>query len=397
MAYASWGWTYVIFTSLNGTNWGQGMASDNAGDGGCGRLTSIAGVRKGLRVAVVGCGYWGSKHVRILSALPDIRQLCIVEPDPHTRRAILERFPGVRAYADLATALPQVDAVVVATPPRTHFDLALLALRHGKHVLVEKPLATSVTEAQILVQEARQADLTLMVGHTFLYVPAVKELRRRMTLGELGRIRYIHSARLNLGLYQPDVNVIWDLAPHDITIMNYLLHATPTSVSAWGSSLACSSVEDVAYIRLDYRELGISGYCHLSWLDPRKNRTITVVGRQKMAIYDDLAEERLRIYDRGVKTLDDETAPYERPQSYRYGDITSPYIGAGEPLALEDAHFIDCVLRSEVPDTPGTDGMVTVAVLEALDRAVQEGGTVEVRYPAELEPATAATLGQQAG
>ncbi|HYC02309.1 MAG TPA: Gfo/Idh/MocA family oxidoreductase [Azospirillaceae bacterium] len=336
-------------------------------------------------MAVVGCGYWGAKHIRILSGLPEVREVVVVDPDPDARRAIQASFPATRGFPDLASALPHVDAAVIATPPRTHFDLALLALRSGKHVLVEKPLATSLVESRLLVEEARQAGAVLMVGHTFLFVPAVKELRRRMVLGELGRIHYIHSARLNLGLYRSDVNVIWDLAPHDITIMNYLLNAVPTMVSAWGVSLACAEVEDVAHIRLDYGSLGITGYCHLSWLDPKKNRTITVVGRQKMAVYDDLAEERLRIYDRGVRGGDEPAVPYERPQSYRYGDITSPYVGTGEPLALEVAHFVDCVRRNAVPDTPGQDGMVTVAVLEAIDRAVRNGRPEKVLYPPEIE------------
>jgi len=339
---------------------------------------------RGLRVAVIGCGYWGSKHVRVLSGLSDVRQVVIVDPDPRIQASMLSAFPAARAFPDLQSALPHVDAVIVATPPESHSDLAMTALRNGKHVLVEKPLTRSVEEARHLVDEARRQGLTLMVGHTFLFNPAVKELKRRLDRGELGQVYYIHSARLNLGLYRPDVNVIWDLAPHDITIMNYLLQSVPKTVSAWGASLACGAVEDVAYIRLDYHRLGVSGYCHLSWLDPRKERTVTVVGKQKMAVYDDLADERLRIFDRGVnsvRSLDDPSPTYERPLSYRYGDIVSPHIRSDEPLALEDQHFVDCIREGTVPEASGLEGMIVIAILEAIDRSLKLGTPVDVTYP----------------
>ena len=336
-----------------------------------------------LRIAVVGCGYWGAKHVRVLSGLRSVDEVSIVEPDPRIRAMIRSAFPAAHAFADLTAALPHIDAVVVATPPSTHFDIASTALRHGKHVLVEKPLATSLAQAQRLVDEARSADRVLMVGHTFLFVPAVRELKRRLDRNELGTVHYIHSARLNLGLYRPDVNVVWDLAPHDITIMNYLLGSVPTAVSAWGASLTCKDVEDVAYIRLDYRHLGISGYCHLSWLDPRKARTLTVVGGRRMAVYDDLADERLRIFDCGVKGTGMDALPHERPLSYRYGDIVSPHIVAQEPLALEDQHFVDCIRGTAVPEAPGSDGVAIVAVLEAIDRSLKASTTVEIHYPEE--------------
>lgn len=338
----------------------------------------------GPKIAVVGCGYWGAKHVRVLTGLNDVGQLVIVDPDPVIRATLSTAFPAAHACPDLASALPEVDAVVIATPPESHFDLALLALRSGKHVLVEKPLTTSVLQAEILVAEAQRMNRVLMVGHTFLFVPAVRELKRRLKQNELGKVHYIHSARLNLGLYRSDVNVIWDLAPHDITIMNYLLDAVPTSVSAWGASLSCESVEDVAYIRLDYRSAGVSGYCHLSWLDPRKARTITVVGRQKMAVYDDLADERLRIYDCGVKSQHPDSPLHERPTSYRYGDIISPHIRSDEPLAAEDQHFLDCIRQGAVPEASGTDGLIVIAILEAIDRSLQTRTSVEVEYPPEI-------------
>ena len=367
--------------------------------GGTDHPSGISGRSYDLRVAVVGCGYWGSKHVRVLSGLRDVREIAVIDPDPQNRAAILSAFPAVRPFHDLETALPHVDAVVIATPPSTHFQLASAALRSGKHVLVEKPLTTSVAEAQVLVAEARQVDKVLMVGHTFLFVPAVRELKRRVSDGELGDIHYIHSVRLNLGLYRPDVSVIWDLAPHDITIMNYLLGSVPTAVCAWGASLACEHVEDVAYIRLDYGELGISGYSHLSWLDPQKERVTTVVGTRKMAVYDDMADECLRIYDCGVKSSTTDVPSHERPLSYRYGDIISPHIRPGEPLVMEDQHFLDCIHKGAVPDASGADGLTVIAILEAIDRSLKEKRAVEVEYtglqPVADHPENRMTVGQR--
>ncbi|MGK9170255.1 Gfo/Idh/MocA family oxidoreductase [Inquilinus limosus] len=339
-----------------------------------------------LRVAVVGCGYWGSKHVRVLNCLPDVAEVVAVDIDQHARDNITAAFPGVRAFARLETAFRHVDAVIIATPPRTHVELAMSALRCGKHVLTEKPMGTSAAEACLLVEEARRSGLVLMVGHTFEFNPAVRELKRRVGLGELGQIYYIHSSRLNLGLYRSDVNVVWDLAAHDVSIMNYLLEAIPSSVTAWGSRNAWADVEDLAYIRLQYEELGVTGYVHVSWLDPNKVREVTVIGSKRMAVYNDLHEERLRIFDRGVEWDEQQVTPFERPLSYRYGDIISPHIRFEEPLSLEVRHFVDCIRDGAIPLTDGRNGLAVVAVLEAIDESLHTGSAVRVRMPAELNP-----------
>jgi predicted dehydrogenase len=342
------------------------------------------GVGKGLiapRIGVVGCGYWGSKHVRVLHGLPTVREVTVIDPDPRNSDAIRSAFPAVRAFADLDAALPHLDAVVIATPPRSHAELALAALRAGKHVMVEKPLATSLAEARLLVDEADRTGVVLMVGHTFEFNAAVRELKRRLTRGELGDIYYVHSARLNLGLYRSDVNVIWDLAPHDISILNYLLDAVPTRVMAWGSANAWAGVEDLAYLRLDYQQRGITGYVHVSWLDPHKVRRVTVVGSRRMAVYNDMAEERLRIFDRGVERPAQTNASYERPLSYRYGDIISPHIRFEEPLALENQHFVECIRNGSRPQTDGQSGLAVVAVLEAADQALRTGTRLDVDWP----------------
>jgi len=253
-------------------------------------------------------------------------------------------------------------------------------MQEGKHVLVEKPLATSVVDASVMLAQARDAEVLLMVGHTFLYNPAVRELHRRLQAGDLGNVLYIHSSRLNLGLYQPDVDVVWDLAPHDISVFNYLLGAQPSSVSAWGESLAFYDTNDLAHFRLEYDNPHVVGFAHISWLDPRKARKVTVVGSEKMAIYDDLAEERLRIYDRGLGVVDDLPLP-DRPLTYRYGDIIAPHIKDDEPLAVQDEHFIHRILDRAPPDTDGETGLAVVAILEAIRESIRQNRCIRIAYP----------------
>jgi predicted dehydrogenase len=254
--------------------------------------------------------------------------------------------------------------------------------------LVEKPLTTKLADARLLVAEAARRDLILTVGHTFEFNTAVHELRRRVDGGELGAIRYLHSARLNLGLFRQDVNVIWDLAPHDISIMNYVLRSTPSSVTAWAASHVRRGIVDLAYFQLDYGDRNVTGYGHVSWLDPRKVRQLTVVGSQKMALYDDLADERLRIFDRGVHEPVEQVAAAQVPLSYRYGDIVSPHINFQEPLLLEDRHFIDGVASGRSRES-ATSGLAVIAVLEAIDRSIATGARVWVDLPPEAEPAPA--------
>lgn len=340
----------------------------------------------GIRVAVVGCGYWGSKHSRVLHALDEVDQVVHVDRREDRLGALARAFPGARGFATLQAALPFVDAVVVATPPTRHLPLALSALRAGKHVLVEKPMTTTSADARRLIDAAAEAGRTLMVGHTFEYNAAVWKLRELVRSGELGDLYYIDTARLNLGLYQSDVNVVMDLAPHDVSIINHLLGRTPVAVEAWGSRHAHRDFEDVAYLRLYYSDARLSANIHVSWLDPCKVRRMTLVGSRKMAVYDDLAaEDRIRIHDKGVDPADrtDLTQP---PMSYRYGDITVPFLRSDEPLAVQDRHFARCVINGTVPQTDGWNGLAVVETLEALQLALTRGGRVEL---AELPRAMA--------
>jgi predicted dehydrogenase len=345
-----------------------------------------------FRVAVVGCGYWGSKHVRVLHATEGVVEVAMVDGMPDRLRNVARNYKTSPCYADLRSALPHVDAVVVATPASTHVGVALEAIEAGKHVLVEKPLAQTSSSARRLVKAAADAGVVLMVGHTFEYNPAVRKLRELVANHELGELYYIDSARLNLGLYQADVNVIFDLAPHDISIINNVLGRKPVAVQAWAARHAHRRFEDVAYLRLFYDDFfddrGMSANIHVSWLDPCKVRRLTAVGSKKMAVYDDLnAEERIRILDKGVSLPQDGGNFTQPPMSYRYGDIVVPFIPSEEPLAIQDRHFIDCIARGARPLTDGENGLAVVETLEAAERSRRLGRPVlleEVGFDSEL-------------
>jgi predicted dehydrogenase len=323
-----------------------------------------------MRIAVVGCGYWGSKHVRVLNALDEIGEVLLVDSREDRLRDLARSYRTATRFTSLTDALPQADAVVVATPPSTHVAIALQVIEAGKHVLVEKPLAPTTAGARRLIRAALRAGVVLMVGHTFEYNPAVRKLRELVRSRELGELYYLDSARLNLGLYQDDVNVILDLAPHDVSIINYVLGRGPVAVQAWAARHAHRRFEDVAYLRLFYDDLfddrGLSANIHVSWLDPCKVRRVTAVGSEKMAVYDDLAQdERIRVLDKGVCLPDSRGNLTQPPMSYRYGDILVPFVAAEEPLAVQDRHFVECITSGSVPLTDGENGLAVVEVLEA--------------------------------
>jgi len=335
----------------------------------------------GLRIAVVGCGYWGSKHVRVLNATDGVDAVALVDGRADRLEALARNYRSAPRYSTVMSALPQVDAVVVATPPSTHVAVALEAIEAGRHVLVEKPLATTTAGARRLISAAAEAGVILMVGHTFEYNAAVWKLRELVQSKELGELYYLDSARLNLGLYQTDVNVILDLAPHDVSIINYVLGRTPAAVQALASRHAHRRFEDVAYLRLFYDDFyddqGLSANIHVSWLDPCKVRRISAVGSKKMAVYDDLAtEERIRVLDKGVSPLSEPGNLTQPPMSYRYGDILVPFVASDEPLAVQDRHFVDCIMNQSTPLTNGANGLAVVEVLEAAQVSLRLGRPV---------------------
>lgn len=339
-----------------------------------------------IRVAVVGYGYWGSKHVRVFCGTPGV-SVTVVDQNAARRAEAQASFSSVYIAESLAEVIGRVDAVVVATPPEYHATVALQALEAGLHTLVEKPLATSSEDALAMVQMAEANDACLMVGHTFEYNAAVWKLKEIIASGELGRIHYIHTARLGLGRYQRDCNVIWDLAPHDISIVSYLLDEMPWRTAVWAHCYV-GQRSDVAMLRMDFEQSDVHAFVHVSWLDPRKVRRVTVVGERKMVVYDDLSDnERIRIYDVGVDPVDtDGIDSPAMPVSYRTGDIVSPYVQFTEPLQVQANHFIECIRTGQRPKTAGERGLDVVRVLEATDVASVSERPAAV-MPASLIPA----------
>jgi predicted dehydrogenase len=313
----------------------------------------------------VGVGYWGSKQLRVMQSIPGVAQVVAIDARLPLLSGMAHLLASGRGYLSLEAALPHVDAVVIATPPASHVPLGLQAIRAGKHVLIEKPLATTAAGALQLIEAAEDAGVTLMVGHTFEYNGAVWMLRELVRTQELGDLFYLDSARLNLGLYQADVNVVFDLAPHDISIANHVLGSTPTSVHAWGARHIDPRFEDVAFLNLAYDDIGVQAHIHVSWLDPRKVRQITAVGSKKMAVYDDTAvEERIRVHDKAaLRAADGVGAPGQ--VSYHRGPVTSPVVSFDEPLAVQAKHFVECMTTGSRPRTDGANGLAVVQAIEA--------------------------------
>jgi predicted dehydrogenase len=339
------------------------------------------------KVGVIGCGYWGPQLIRNLHEMPSAELVGVADTKPDRLEFVRRHYPEVKLFSDHTKLLESdVEAVVISTPIHTHYMLAKEALTAGKHVMVEKPLAASVSEAAELINLARSRNLLVMVGHTFLYNPAVQELRRLVGDGELGRIYYVDAARLNLGLFQRRANVIWDLAPHDISILMYVLGMSPIAVSARGSACVQDDVHDVAYLELLF-DSGVSAHVHVSWLDPAKVRRITVVGDRKMAVYNDVSlSEKIRVYDTGVESpITNNFGEFQ--MSYRHGQVTIPYITWQEPLRLECEHFVDCVRTGANSRTDGVQGLAVVSVLEAASDSLAHGGR---RVPIELPSLTPA-------
>jgi predicted dehydrogenase len=339
-----------------------------------------------INVGVIGCGYWGPNLIRNFVELSEAKLIAVADLCDERIAHIGSRYPNIwttKDYQDFFS-MP-LQAVVVATPPATHHRIALDCLRHGLHVLVEKPLTLKSRDAQKLIEAADERGLTLMVGHTFEYNPAVRVLKKIIEAGELGRVYYIDMVRVNLGLYQAKMNVLWDLAPHDISILCYLLDQDPISVAAQGASSIFPGKHDIAHVYLTFPD-NVLAHIHVSWLHPRKVRRTTVVGSRKMVVYDDVEMlEKIKIYDKGV-----ETPPYtdtfgEFHCSYRYGDIVIPHICFTEPLRLECRHFLDSIRDHTEPCSSGQVGLKVVRILEVADRSMHNGA-VPIEMPHEKEP-----------
>lgn len=331
------------------------------------------------RIAVIGAGYWGPNLIRNLNEVRGAEVAYVADLRAEKLASVHARYPAVHVTTDYREVLADssVDAVVVATPVSTHHSLALAALRAGKHVLVEKPLAASAHEADEMVAVARENGRVLMVGHTFIYNPAVIRTKQLIDEGTIGRIYYIDSYRVNLGLYQNDVNVVWDLGPHDVSIILYWVGLAPRCVSAQAGSYAVEGTEDVAYLTLEFDDK-VMAHVHISWLAPAKLRRMTVIGSKKMIVYDDLeSTEKVKVYDRGVEIASQNLeARAELQRTYRVGDVVSPHIDVTEPLRMECEHFISCIREGKRPRTDGVSGATVVKVLEAAMLSLRENGRV---------------------
>jgi predicted dehydrogenase len=327
-----------------------------------------------IRVAVVGLGYWGPNLVRVLHELPEaeVSAVCDIEPEKLAR--ISRRYPDIpvtTSYEEVL-ATDDVDAVAVATPVSSHYALALAALESGKHAFVEKPMAASLAEAEALTAAARRRSLTLMPAHTFLYSPPVNAVRNLIRSGELGEIYFVSTSRVNLGLHQSDVSVVWDLGPHDFSILTYWLGETPDQVSAVSRSCIVPGIPDVAFVNLHFPS-GTVAHAELSWLAPSKLRRTAIVGSRKMVVYDDTSAEPVRVFDSGAHLPDPETFG-EYQLTYRTGDIVSLKIDPSEPLALELADFCGAIRTHSEPISSTELGLSVIQVIEAVDRSLAGGG-----------------------
>ena len=328
-----------------------------------------------IHAAVVGLGYWGPNLLRNLNETGACRELTACDLDPGRLERIKQRYPGVRVTTDFERILDDeaIDAVLIATPISTHYPLAKRVLEAGKHCFVEKPMAYNSRDALDLVRIAEAQSLTLMVGHTFQYSPPVIKIKEIISSGELGELFYISSSRVNLGLHQKDVSVIWDLAPHDFSILFYWLDQEPVRIVALGKDYVQRGIPDVAFITLEF-ENGMIANVHVSWLAPSKLRRTAIVGSKKMLVYDDTESiEKVKIFDKGVEYKDPETFG-EYQLSYRAGDIVSPQLDNYEPLSVEMAHFMDCIETGAEPKSDGVSGLRVVRALETAERSMKNGG-----------------------
>jgi predicted dehydrogenase len=332
-------------------------------------------------VAVVGCGYWGPNLVRNFESLDDCRVAMICDRDEKRLAHMSHFYPRAEITTDVerVKANKEVQGVVVATPVRTHYPLAMQFLKAGKHVFVEKPMAASVRECADMAAAAKAAGVQVMVGHTFVYTAAVRRIREIVQSGEIGEVLYIAARRLNLGLFQKDVSVAWDLAPHDISIILYVTGKMPRVVNCQGSARVRRDIYDVVTVSMQFDD-GTFATVHSSWIDPRKIREITIVGSKKMIVYDDNEPlEKLKIYDKRVEVPPHYDTFAEFTYSYHYGDMQAPYLKQYEPLRLECQTFVDCIRNGTPSESGAEEGTKVVRVLEAADKSLhQDGSQVEL-------------------
>ena len=329
-----------------------------------------------VKIGVIGYGYWGPNLVRNFAETQGLSVACVADLDPKKLELVQKRYPGIRTTTDFQEMIndPGIDAIAVATPVHTHFDLGMAALKAGKHLWLEKPMTETSAQAQQLVEEADKRNLVLIVDHTFIYTGAVRKIGEIIHKGDLGQIYYYDSIRINLGLFQRDVSVISDLAVHDFAILDYLFSEQPLAVSAVGINHFPGTPENLSYISLFYNS-GMIAHCNVSWLAPVKVRQILIGGSKKMITYDDLEpSEKIKVYDKGISFTDDPKQIYQMRVGYRSGDMWAPQIDGSEALRIEGEHFVDCIVNKKAPLTDGKLGMRVVQLIEAATRSMNEQG-----------------------
>jgi predicted dehydrogenase len=345
------------------------------------------------KIGLIGCGYWGPNLLRNLNSFDDVTVVAVADRSEERRAFVQKNYPHIKVLEEGADIInnPDIDAVLIATPAATHAEVARVALEANKDVFVEKPLALTTEDAIELTRLAKKKERILMVGHSFLYNAAVTDLKRRIDDGELGKLYYLYSQRLNLGIVRPDVDAAWNLAPHDVSIGCYLLDAKPVQVTASGVRAlqpGPDGLDDVVFMSITY-DSGVVMHIHVSWLDPQKVRRMTVVGDRRMIVYDDISSDKLRIYDKGIVKGD--PVPMEQPTDFarfkmttRAGDLHVPNLKVPEPLKVQCRHFIDCVKDRTQARSDGHNGVMVTAVLEAAQRSARESGVpVDIEIPNE--------------
>ena len=331
---------------------------------------------KPIKVGVVGCGYWGPNLVRNFKSLSDCQLKMMCDTSEERLLHLKSLYPEVQRATNYEFMLNGVglDAVVIATSVKWHFSMAKASLQAGKHTFIEKPMASSSAECEELIELAEKKGLVLMTGHTFLYSPVVRKIKEIVEQGDIGDIRYICARRLNLGLFQKDINVAWDLAPHDISIIQHIMGEPPIAVNCRGCAHITPDVEDVTMICLTFPKQR-TAIVHNSWLDPRKIREMTIVGSKRMIVYDDVAPlEKIRVFDARVETPPHYDTFAEFQYAYHYGDVYVPYVKQEEPLKSECQHFLDCIKNGTQPLTDGKNGLELVRILEASSKSLRLGG-----------------------
>jgi predicted dehydrogenase len=327
-------------------------------------------------IGVIGYGYWGPNLVRNFSQANGGQVVAVCDQRAERRTLVEKLYPSVKTYADVDEMLssPDVQAVAVATPVSSHFPLAMRALKADKHVFVEKPFAATVAEGEQMVAEAERRKLTLMVDHTFIYTSAVRKIKELISNGSLGDLYYYDSVRVNLGLFQSDVSVLWDLAVHDLSIMDFLIGRSPTMVAATGMSHVPGRPENMAYLTCFFTN-NLIAHFHVNWLAPVKIRQTLVGGSAKMIVYDDIEmSEKIKVYDSGITVNQDEASVYQRHVGYRTGDMWAPRLDNVEALKIEAEHFIECIQTGRQPLSSGEAGLRIVRILEAASRSMANHG-----------------------